>query len=147
MRTLLAAATLAAVSLVPAAPATAAGTPGAGAVVIPLADFFRPTNGIVAVGSCQYAGAVLAAEAVSVTVLPGSEQYVQITCEIYDRFGNVVGRAAAGPQRYVAATATVVLPANTPVRICGYLAADGTNWGPVSGSSCAAVVPGELIIH
>lgn len=145
MRILLAATLAAAAFALPAAPADAVGTPGAAVLPLAATDFFRPTNGVVAAGSCTYAGAVLAAEAASVSVIPGSEISVQISCVLYNAYGGQVGSVGAGPQRYVAASATVVLPASTPALLCGSITGTASNWGPATASSCIAVVPGGVL--
>jgi hypothetical protein len=144
MRTLLLATALAAVAAVPSAPANAVGTPGAAFLPLAATDFFRPNVGVVALGSCSYAGAVLAAEGASISVLPGSEISVEVSCDLYDAYGRNVGHVSGPPQRYVTAGAIVVLPVNTPVTLCGSITGTASNWGPAYNSGCTAVVPGNL---
>jgi hypothetical protein len=145
MRLPLVAAVLAAVAAVPSAPASAVGTPGVGVVAVPATSFFRPNVGVAGLGLCVYAGAALVATAVEVSVLPLNERGVVVSCDLYDKFGGNVGHAGASSTLQAAVGAGVVLPSNTPVRICGSVIAYAANWGPATGSACAPVVPAGVL--
>lgn len=145
MRTLLAATVAAAALSLPSAPAQAVGT-GAGVAVLEASSFFRPNTGVVAAGTCTYAAAALAADAVGFAVTP-AQVSVSIDCWLEDAFGGQwlpVHASGSSAVLAVATGLTTNVPINTPVRVCGTISVDSVNWGPASQTTCAAVLPGNV---
>jgi hypothetical protein len=142
MRTLLAAFVAAVALAVPSVPAHADSV-GAGAVVVPAYEFFRPTIGVAGAGTCVYAEAALAATGVAVAV-PGGVATVEVSCSVQN--ANGVPLLTAYAPRATAITAGVGTGRvfDTPVRVCGTVTVDSASWGPVTRSSCAAVLPGNV---
>lgn len=143
MRLPLVAAVAATVALV--SPATAA-APGAGTAVAYATGFFRPTIGIVAVGDCTYAVTSLQGNAASVSVVPGNEATITITCTLHNAAGSTILTAYGSGTNTARAVATV-LGGQVATRICTKVTATSRASGvpTATGTACAAVVPGNVV--
>lgn len=142
MRPLIAAvAATAALSLNPASAADL----GVGTTAVHGTSFFRPGIGIVAAGECTYAVTTLKGDAVSVTVVPGDERSVTISCSLLNAAGStILSGSGTGTNR--ATVTRTVLGGQVPVTICATLTA--TSYAPgvpaINETTCAAVLPGNL---
>lgn len=144
MRPLIAAvAATAAMSLNPAN----AAAPGAGTAVAYATGFFRPTIGIVAVGECTYAGISLQGVAASVSVVPGNEQTITITCTLRNAAGSTIV-TAYGSGTNTARAAQTILGGQVATTICTTVTATSRAAGvpTASGSACAPVLPGNVVV-
>jgi hypothetical protein len=139
-RPLLAAVTaLAALAAVPAPSQALA--PGAGAAVIPATSLRRPTDGVLAVGVCSYAGQEITASGAIVTVgTPLAQTTLTVACNAYDAYGNWVGGVTSNlldPGIPVSSASDGMVSA-TAVRICGTVYAESRTW-QARGSGCSTV--------
>lgn len=141
MRSLFAA--VAATAALSVNPASAA-APGAGTVATQATSFFRPTIGIVAAGSCTYAGFTLTGAAVAATVPPGDEGSLTITCSLRNSFGSQIGSASGSGINEATGTSTVI-GGQVATSICITLTATSLRAGvpTATETACAAVLPGN----
>lgn len=143
MRPLIAAvAATAALSLNPAN----AAAPGVGTVAVSDTAFFRPGIGIVTAGECTYAVTSLKGDAVAVTVVPGNEQSVTISCSLRNAAGTQI-LSAYGTGTNRATATTTVLGGQVPVTICATVTATSSAAGvpTASATACNPVAPGNLL--
>jgi hypothetical protein len=122
-----------------------AAAPGAGTAVAYATGFFRPNSGIVAVGTCTYAGYTLAGTAVALGVLPGNEDSLTITCSLRNAYGSQIG-STTGSGVNEASTTSTVIGGDVATTICATLTATSRAPGvPAAyGSMCAPVLPGNV---
>ncbi|HWL35937.1 MAG TPA: hypothetical protein VNQ77_07065 [Frankiaceae bacterium] len=142
MRPLIAAvAATAALSLNPASAADL----GVGTAAVADAGFFRPGIGIAGAGECTYAVTTLKGEAVSMTIAPGDEKSVTISCSLRNAAGSTILSGYATGTNHASVTRTV-LGGQVPVTICTTFTAESWRAGvpTIGGTTCAAVLPGNL---
>ena len=127
-------------------PATAA-APGAGSAVAYATGFFRPTIGIVAVGECTYAGISLQGVAASVSVIPGNEATITITCTLHNAAGSTIVTAYGSGVNTARAVQTII-GGQVATRICTTVTATSRAAGvpTATGSACSVVVPGNVVV-
>jgi hypothetical protein len=144
MRPLIAAvAATAALSLHPAS----AAAPGAGTVATYASGFFRPNIGIVAAGNCTYAGISLQGNAASVSVVPGNEESLTITCTLRNASGSTIVTAHGSGVNTARAVQTII-GGQVPTTICIEIVATSRAAGvpTATGSQCLPVLPGNVVV-